>query len=100
MKLEYKRLGIQLGSQCTGYVHEMHVWVERHAVLFWKEKGSAQPHREDIIGVWVYTDCQSITPRVHSHRGGGQCSQLWTQCAGCPSSAGGGGILTAGEEKQ
>ena len=38
------------------------------------------------------------TPRVHSHRGGCQCSQLWTQCAGCQSSAGGGGILTAGEK--
>jgi len=60
MKLEYKRLGIQLGSQCTGYVHEMHVWVERPAVLFWNEKGSAQPHREDIIAVWVYIDRQNI----------------------------------------
>ena len=40
------------------------------------------------------------TPHVHSHRGGGQCSQLWTQCAGCQSSAGGGGILTAGEKEK
>ena len=38
------------------------------------------------------------TPRVHSHRGGCQCSQLWTQCAGCQSTAGGGETLTAGEK--
>ena len=38
------------------------------------------------------------TPRVHSHRGGCRCSQLWTQCAGCQGSAGGEGILTAGEK--
>ena len=29
-------------------------------VLFWNERGSVQPRREDIIGVWVYIDCQSI----------------------------------------
>ena len=29
-------------------------------MLFWNEKGSVQPHREDIIGIWVHTDCQSI----------------------------------------
>ena len=28
--------------------------------LSWNERGSVQPHREDIIGVWVYIDCQSI----------------------------------------
>ena len=38
------------------------------------------------------------TPHVHSHRGGCWCSQLWTQCAGCQSSACGGEILTAGEK--
>ena len=34
--------------------------MSRDLVLFWNERGSAQPHRQDIIGVWVYTDCQSI----------------------------------------
>ena len=29
-------------------------------VLSWNQRGSVQPHREDIIGVWVYLDCQSI----------------------------------------
>ena len=28
--------------------------------LSWNYRGSVQPHREDIIGVWVYIDCQSI----------------------------------------
>jgi len=34
----------------------------RETVLSWSERsrGSVQPHREEIIGVWVYTDCQSI----------------------------------------
>jgi len=35
--------------------------MSRDLVLFWNERGSAQPHREDIIGVWVYTDCQSYS---------------------------------------
>ena len=29
-------------------------------VVSWSERSSVQPHREDIIGVWVYIDCQSI----------------------------------------
>ena len=29
-------------------------------VLFWNGRGSVQPHKENIIGVWVYIDCQSI----------------------------------------
>ena len=29
-------------------------------VLFWNERGSVQPHKENIIGVWVYIDCPSI----------------------------------------
>ena len=65
-------------------------------VLFWNARGSVQPHRQ---GLGVHR-LPEHTPRVHSHRGGGQCSQLWTQCAGCQSSTGGGGILTAGEKEK
>jgi len=33
-------------------------------VLFWNERGSVQPHREDMIGVWVHR-LPEHTPCVH-----------------------------------
>jgi len=85
-------------------VHRIYPWdacMSGETVLFWNERCSVQLHREDIIGVWVCIDCRSIVHVfVHSHRGGGQWSQLWTQCAGCQSSTGGGRILTAGEKEK
>jgi len=36
----------------------MHVCLERQ-YNFGFERGSVQPHREDIVGAWVRTDCLS-----------------------------------------
>jgi len=65
------------------------------------ERGSVQPHRENIIGVWVYTDCQSILHVfILTEVEGNALNCMWTQCAGCQSSTGGGGILTAGKKEK
>ena len=34
--------------------------MSRETVLLWNERCSVQPLREDITGVWVHIDCQSI----------------------------------------
>jgi len=39
------------------YMRLMYEW--RDSVI-WNERVSVQPHREDIIGVWVYIHCPSI----------------------------------------
>ena len=70
-------------------------------VLFWNGRGSVQPHKENIIGVWVYIDCQSILHMfILTEVEASALSQLWTQCGGCQSSAGGGGIVTAGGKEK
>jgi len=71
-------------------------------VLFWNEKGSVQPHsRQDIIGARVHTDCQrTLHVFTLTEVEARALNWVWTQCAGCQSNAGGGGILTAGEKEK
>jgi len=79
------------------YTRLMYAW--RDSIILESEMQHIATQRGHHWGMGVHR-LPEHTLRVHSHRGGGQCSQLWTQCAGCQSSAGGGGILTAGGKEK
>jgi len=101
IKLEYKRWGVQSDSQCicnmVVSMRCMYYWRDS-IILEWERQCTAtQTGHHRGMGACRLPE---HTPHVHSHRGGGQCSQLWTQCAGCQSSTGGGGVLTAGEKEK
>jgi len=49
-------------------------------VLSWNERGSIQPHREDIIGVWMDIDGQNILPCSFSQRWRPVLSTVDTMC--------------------
>jgi len=68
----------------------MHVWVERWCYLGTREAVYSNTERTSS-GYGHTQTARAYTPHAHSHRGGGQCSQLWIQCVG------GGGMMIAGE---
>jgi len=62
-------------------------------VLFWNERQCTATQTGHHRGMGAHK-LPEHTPFVHSHRGGGQWSQLWIQCAG------GGGMLIVGEKEK
>ena len=67
----------------------MHEW--RDGVILEQESQCTATQRGHPRGMDAHR-LPEHTPRVLSHRGEGQCSRLWTQCAGR------GKVLTAGEK--